>query len=336
MCIGTLVLFAGQPLPPVPPPPKEPPKKAEPKAEPEKKPGEPEKAEPKKEEPKEPKAGTLPEGVVATIDGEPIKKEELLEALYNALAFKGLRDLIDLKLIEREAKKYNVSVTDKEVSDAVDKDIEGIEKRMGDRLTDALKRDLLISKENLKKMILGPNKRRELLLGKCVKAWALEPERVKEEVTKRFTQVFKKEHEYFRACRITLKPDGEELAKKLAADIKAGKISFEDAAKQNSTDRYKVKGGDIGYFRADMYKTQAEFMGCLRSLKVGEVSEPFKTGLGWCIVRLDAHHPANTIELKHVEEFLKKQIENEPPNRGAQGQYLEKLRGSADIVVDYK
>jgi parvulin-like peptidyl-prolyl isomerase len=250
-----------------------------------------------------------------------------------------MRNYVDLALMEREAKRRNISVGDEELKAAAEKELAKLKTQSGPSFEAQLKNGYLFTEENLLRIIKF-GKRRELLMERTVKAWLLEPERCKQEIEKRFAQRFRRESEYFRARRITLEPtkdmpDTEVLAKSIAADIKAGKITFEDAAKQYSTDRLKDNGGDMGYFTPEQYASQAALMKALRGLKPGEVSEPFKTDMGWNIVKLEARHDANTIELKDVEAYLRTEIEREPPS-WSYGKFVEELRKSAEIVIDLK
>ncbi len=76
-------------------------------------------------------------------------------------------------------------------------------------------------------------------------------------------------------------------ADSLLTDIKSGKIKFEDAAKQYSTDKTtNEKGGDLGWFELDQLQVAA-FREAARTLSPGEISEPLKTEFGFHLVRLD-------------------------------------------------
>ena len=83
-----------------------------------------------------------------------------------------------------------------------------------------------------------------------------------------------------RASHILVKTENE--AKKLAEDIKAGKMSFEEAARQVSLCPSGHEGGDLGFFkRGVMVKP---FEDAAFSLKQGELSEPVQTQFGWHLI----------------------------------------------------
>ena len=74
-------------------------------------------------------------------------------------------------------------------------------------------------------------------------------------------------------------------AKKLREDINAGKISFEDAARQISLCPSGHEGGDLGFFkRGVMVKPFEDAAFAMK--EIGEVSEPVETQFGWHLIQL--------------------------------------------------
>lgn len=61
-------------------------------------------------------------------------------------------------------------------------------------------------------------------------------------------------------------------------------ITFEDAAKANSTDASALKGGELGWVQAG--DTMAEFEQVMNKLAVNEVSEPLETQLGIHLIQV--------------------------------------------------
>ncbi len=72
--------------------------------------------------------------------------------------------------------------------------------------------------------------------------------------------------------------------KKINADIKAGKITFEDAAKKSSSCPSKAEGGDLGEFTAE--KMAPGFSATAFALKPGEISPIIRTQFGFHIIKL--------------------------------------------------
>ncbi|SFS77455.1 periplasmic chaperone for outer membrane proteins SurA [Succinivibrio dextrinosolvens] len=69
-------------------------------------------------------------------------------------------------------------------------------------------------------------------------------------------------------------------------DVKAGKLTFADAAKKYSEDPGSaVHGGDLGYQSLDAY--DPGFAAGIAALSVGQYSEPVKSSYGWHIIHLE-------------------------------------------------
>ena len=86
-----------------------------------------------------------------------------------------------------------------------------------------------------------------------------------------------------RASHVLVKTEDE--AKKLIEDINAGKISFEDAARQISLCPSGHEGGDLGFFkRGVMVKPFEDAAFAMK--EIGEVSEPVETQFGWHLIQL--------------------------------------------------
>ena len=86
-----------------------------------------------------------------------------------------------------------------------------------------------------------------------------------------------------RASHVLVKTEDE--AKKLREDINAGKISFEDAARQISLCPSGHEGGDLGFFkRGVMVKPFEDAAFAMK--EIGEVSEPVESQFGWHLIQL--------------------------------------------------
>lgn len=90
----------------------------------------------------------------------------------------------------------------------------------------------------------------------------------------------------------------------LAADIKAGKITFEDAAKANSDCPSKAKGGSLGEFSyGDMVP---EFAAVAFAAKIGDVTPVVRSKFGYHIIKVtgrkDATEAAEPIRSKQVAQ----------------------------------
>ncbi|MGP3590409.1 peptidylprolyl isomerase SurA [Vagococcus sp. WN89Y] len=94
------------------------------------------------------------------------------------------------------------------------------------------------------------------------------------------------------ARHILLKPSpimSDEQARvkieQIAADIKSGKMTFADAAKQFSQDPGSAnQGGDLGWAAVDIY--DPAFRDALMKLNRGQVSAPVHSSFGWHLIEL--------------------------------------------------
>lgn len=100
--------------------------------------------------------------------------------------------------------------------------------------------------------------------------------------------------------------DSEEKAKELLAKIKGGEISFEDAARQNSSCPSSEQGGNLGEFtRGQMVP---EFDEACFTMQVGEISEPVKTQFGYHLIKLNGKKESEAIAFEEIKEQIKNRL----------------------------
>lgn len=103
--------------------------------------------------------------------------------------------------------------------------------------------------------------------------------------------------------------DSEEKANSILADIRAGKISFEDAARQYSTCPSGKQGGSLGDFaRGQMVP---EFDQAVFALQEGELTGPVKTQFGYHLIRMNKKNEATPISYTDIREELYQQVMQE-------------------------
>lgn len=100
----------------------------------------------------------------------------------------------------------------------------------------------------------------------------------------------------------------EQAAKDLLAQIKAKKISFEEAAKKDSIDTGSgAQGGDLGWASSSNYVP--EFAQAVESLKKGELAQaPVKSQFGWHIIQVQDTRPVNFPELSAVKDEIENML----------------------------
>lgn len=115
--------------------------------------------------------------------------------------------------------------------------------------------------------------------------------------------------------------DSEEKAAEILADIKSGKISFEDAAMQHSTCPSKARGGNLGDFgKGQMVK---EFEDAAFAMEVGEVSEaPVKTQFGYHLIKLNSKNESGVMPYAQIADEIKRAL------------LMEKQRAAFDSKVN--
>ena len=97
--------------------------------------------------------------------------------------------------------------------------------------------------------------------------------------------------------------DSEEKALELLAKINAGEITFENAARENSSCPSSQNGGNLGDFGKG--QMVPEFDSAVFAMEVGEVSAPVKTQFGYHLIKLNSKNEAKTMPLSEIAEDIK-------------------------------
>lgn len=128
-------------------------------------------------------------------------------------------------------------------------------------------------------------------------------------------------------------PEAEKKAREtllaLLAEIRGGK-DFGDLARKHSQDTLASRGGDLGFFVKE--KMFGPFAERAFAMKVGEITEPFRTRHGYQILQLTDVQPAVSRSLDEVRDeireiLLKREIKKRTPA------YLAKLKRQARIKL---
>ncbi len=139
---------------------------------------------------------------------------------------------------------------------------------------------------------------------------ALEKVRVTDEEAKSFFEEHKDtfvEGEKVNASHILV--DSEEKANELLSKINNKEISFEDAAKENSSCPSSQKGGNLGEFtRGQMVP---EFDEACFTMEVGEIRGPIQTQFGYHIIMLNDKKAAQPMEYDAVKDEIKQRLLSE-------------------------
>lgn len=255
--------------------------------------------------------------VVATVNGEPITKEDLYEAMLAAGGGRLLEQLIEERLVEQEAARRGITVGEDEIA----KEIEQLKQRYGgDEGFKAVLQQFGMTEERLRREV-----RVNLLVRKL-----LAPEiQVTEQDVRRYYEEHKdefREPEQARARHILVKDRA--TAEQLLARIRNGE-AFEDVARSHSQDAQTAqKGGDLGWFprgQMDPKFDQAVFSAAPNSL-VG----PVQTAYGFHVIQVLERKPARLRPFEEVKEEIR-QLLVDRALRARMPAWLEELKAKAKI-----
>ncbi len=103
-----------------------------------------------------------------------------------------------------------------------------------------------------------------------------------------------------------------------------GASTLEALISEHSEDaRTKLQGGALGWFSER--RMPREFVQAIRPLAVGQLSAPFRTKLGWHIVRLTGHHPARSATQNETGAEVTALLEHQRRSQGL-NVYFQALR----------
>jgi parvulin-like peptidyl-prolyl isomerase len=102
----------------------------------------------------------------------------------------------------------------------------------------------------------------------------------------------------------------ESLIRDIYRQIGEGEGSFEELAAEYSEDlRTKKRGGDLNWFARD--RVPEDFGEVVFSQEVGSLGEPFRTSIGWHIVKVEAHQDERPATYDEVKTEIRHHLETE-------------------------
>ena len=101
----------------------------------------------------------------------------------------------------------------------------------------------------------------------------------------------------------------EKVIKNLADRMRHGEKLGELAAVASEDEATKTRGGDLGFFSES--RMPPDFLSAIVKMRVGEISQPIRTRLGFHIVQLTDFKPSRQMNFEEVRSEIRLAIENE-------------------------
>jgi parvulin-like peptidyl-prolyl isomerase len=273
------------------------------------------------------------EALAAGMQGRQLQPGQL-EMMKQRFRGQILKVLIDEKLFEAQAEKENVTVTEQEVAERVEKDLNDYaksnklsEEEMGKQVQERTGMSL---KDYVAKRASEPFLKRMLRRAKLIEKKFPEEIKVTDaDIKSEFDKSAK-----VRASHILFgtrdkseeeKAAAKKKAEEVLAEAKKPGADFAELASKNSDCPSKAKGGDLGFFPREGAMVEP-FAKAAYELKEGEISDIVETQFGYHIIKVT--------EVKSMDEAsadIREQARRQKINEQME-KYSEELRKDAKIV----
>lgn len=259
---------------------------------------------------------------IAEVGGTKITKDDLYDSLVKMYGADATESLIADKIVEKEAAKEKVQVTDKEIQEELDATIESY------------------GGEEAYKSALESSGMTEADMKEEIKVY-LETVKLLEsriEITDEEIETYFNENkdtfatpEQVEASHILV--DDEATAKEVAAKLADGE-DFAALAKEYSTDTTSAEnGGELGYFGTG--EMTEEFEKAAFAMEIGEISEPVKTDYGYHIIKVTGKKEAKAANLEDSKEEIKETLKQEKMS-SEYTTWLEEKKEDYDIYNSFE
>lgn len=253
----------------------------------------------------QPAAADMDNGdVVATVNGDPIERNQLFQAMYEQGGQEALDQLITRKLIIQEAERLDLTVSeeelDLEIQSIIDESFQGNEEELQSVLE-----FYGISMESF---------RDDARLNLLVRKLATEQLEDTEEQARQFFEenrfLFDQEEE-IEARHILVESEAE--ADDILAQLDDGEDFATLAAEYSLDTSNKDQAGYLGFFGRGMMVP--EFEEAAFALEIGEISQPVETNFGFHIIELLDRQDGTEAAYEDVEEQVREaMIEDRIPS----------------------
>lgn len=296
----------------------------------------------------------IPDRVILTVDGTPIKQSHVEEAYQRQYSQKFAQfppeqvmamrqqvlpeirnELVGKVLLTNAAEKEGLEVTKEEVTSRM----EEMAKQLGDGSTV----DELVKEVGITRKIFEADVRESLLIQQLIDLKTAEIVNPSDEEVKKFYDQNKKQYPKPRtanARHILIKTDRsmsqKEVTQKLAHAHKilkeirdTSKPDFAEFAKKYSEGLSAPKGGDLGEFSPGELGVP-EFDQAVFTAKPGEITEVVRTKFGFHIIKIDSMEAARSYELEEVRDRITDTLRREKKGN-VMRDLIDDLRSKAKI-----
>jgi len=288
-----------------------------------------------------------PQGVIAKLDGEPVRRADFLETLYYTYGLDYYRSFLRVRLVAQEAKRQHIAISERERISWAAKQLARLSATQGgdDRFAKRLKaegKSLALVEAMLRK-----NASFALLVEKLIAQRRGIPAgkaRLEKTARAQYDQQYGKT---VKAAHIFwhLKPDAAPFAweqamkhaQQVRRSIVSGNLSFAAAAKRESDDqKTKDAGGLFGpVARSEYASTLPVFNGVMFSLPQGQISPPVRSKVGVHLVRVVEIVPP-ALSWAEAKPGILRKIIADGPSVAETDALLMELQGSTKIERSFK
>ena len=249
--------------------------------------------------------------VVATVNGDQITRVEVHDKLMEYYGREIVNDMILTRLVEQEAKKAGITVTDAEV----EAEVAATKEAYGGDLYFSW----ALSQYGMTEAQFRDALRRDMMSTRVLRQ-QLQPD---DATLREYFDEMQSSDETRRVKARHILVDTEEEANDIKAQLDAG-ADFAVLAQAESKDTASgAKGGDLGLIgKGD---TVAEFESAAFALADGEISAPVQSQYGWHIIQV------NQLHFEQDKETIREQYLSEKVSERL-GSWYSELRENAEIT----
>lgn len=274
----------------------------------------------------------LENGWVATVNGEPLTRAQLDQATAVYLFRRGktpaelsprslniarrvaLQQLIDDTLVRQYAEADGFQPD----PDAVAARVEAFEAQFPDEESYALRREALgLSRDEIHELLAGQVAQEEWLASRVAEATAVTDADLRAWFDENAaTDPGAENPPLVRARHLFLStvendtPEREQLIHDLRRQLLEGNADFAELTAAYSEDeRTKHRGGDLGWFSPS--RMPRDFTDIAFGLRPGQLSEPFRTSLGWHVVQILEARPPERLDFEALEPEIRAWLETD-------------------------